>query len=234
MLDDLKVRIKIFSLQAFHMLLIMFVGVTCVIGMARIKGEFKASNENHTAALVQLSGVLDDVHQIQTLVARAAAESSESRLADVSAEIKRLEGDRNRLWLDYIATRISPDEEAMVWRGEHAWTAYSVALHPGPAAPVQVASLQAVPLATPVVRLDDAGRNLDTVRDTVRQLISLQGRDANSEYAAANGLFMKLGIFNLLLICVGLGLAGLLMFWDFVRMRRNGSLRAGRMESATQ
>lgn len=224
MLDDLKVRIKIFSLQAFHMLLIMIVGVTGVIGMARIKAEFKASNENHTAALVQLSGVLDDVSQLETLLARAAGESSESRLRDISAQLARLERDRDHLWRDYVAARLAPEEEAIVWRNEHAWTAYAAALHPGPAAPVQVASLGAMPLAAPVVRLDDAARNLEAVRDGVRQLISVQGQAADSGYAAANRLFMKLGIFDLVLVCAGLGLAGLLMFWDFVRMRRRSEL----------
>ena len=225
MLDDLKVRIKIFSLQAFHMLLIMIVGTTGVIGMARIKAEFKASNENHTAALVQLSGVLDDIHQIQTLVAGAAGASSENRLAEISAPLSRLETERGQLWLDYVASKTGPEEEDAIRRSERAWTAYTAAIHPGPAAPVQVASLQAVPLAVPVVRLDEAGRSLDTVRESVRQLISLQGHAADSEYAAANRLFMKLGIFDLVLVCAGLGLAGLLMFWDFVRMRRRSEAR---------
>ena len=224
MLDDLKVRIKIFSLQAFHMLLIMIVGVVGVIGMARIKAEFKASNENHTAALVQLSGVLDDVSQLQTLVARAAGESSEVRLRDLSAQLSRLETERDRLWVNYAAARVDPEEEAIVWRSEHAWTAYAAAIHPGPAASVQVASLGAMPLMPPVVRLDDAARNLEAVRDSVRQLIGLQGHAADSQYAAANRLFMKLGIFSLVLVCAGLGLAGLLMFWDFVRMRRRSGV----------
>ncbi len=226
MLDDLKVRIKIFSLQAFHMMLIMIVGVTGVIGMARIKAEFKSANENHTAALVQLSGILDDVHQIQTLVSRAAGGYSEDGQRTLSAEIARLESDRAHLWYDYVATSIGPEEEAIVRRNEQAWRAYAEAIHPAPGAPVEVASLQAVTLSSPAARPDDAGRALEAVRDGVRQLIAIQGHAADSSYAAANRLFMKLGIFDLVLVCAGLGLAGLLMFWDFVRMRRRPAARA--------
>ncbi len=221
MLDDLKVRIKIFSLQAFNMMLIMIVGVTGVIGMARIKSEFKSSNENHTVALVKLSGVLDNVYQIQALVTKAASGNPEDGVRIVSDQLSRLEAERDKLWLDYVSFRISPEEEAIVWRTERVWKSYAGAVHPGDRAPVQVASLQAVPLPVPVIRLDDASRSLESVRDSVKQLIAIQGRAAESSYAVANGLFMKLGIFNLLLICIGLGLAGLLMFWDFIRMRES-------------
>ncbi len=219
MLDDLKVRIKIFSLHAFHMLLIMIVGVTGVIGMARIKGEFKASNETHTLALVRLAGVLDDIHQIQAIVVKASHETAGPRELLATERLAQLEAERTHLWLDYVSSRISAEEEAIVWRVERSWKSFVSAIRPDRTAPIQVASLQAVPVPSPVVRLDDASSSLDSVRDAVRQLIAIQGRAAESSYAVANGLFMKLGIFSLVLVCVGLGLAGLIMFWDFVRLR---------------
>ena len=86
-------------------------------------------------------------------------------------------------------------------------------------------SLQAVPLAMPTLRLDDAGHGLEAAADSVRRLILLQGKAAEDDYGAANRLFMKLGIFDLLLICGGLGLAALLLFWDFVRLRRKPAAR---------
>ena len=225
MLDDLKIRIKICGLQAFHMVLVVVVGVTGVIGMARIKADFKASNDTHTAALIQLSGVLDRVDRILALVAQANGDTNPGLTAETSSVIVRLERESARLWHDYISSRTTPEEEAVIREGERAWKGYAEALHPAPAAPVQLASLQAVPLAMPTLRLDDAGHGLEAAADSVRRLILLQGKAAEDDYGAANRLFMKLGIFDLLLICGGLGLAALLLFWDFVRLRRKPAAR---------
>ncbi len=215
-MEDLNIRLKVFGLQAFHLALIVIVGVTGVIGMARIKSEFRLSNENHTVSLVQLSGILDDVHQIETLITKAALEPREISQRALVADVARLESERTHFWFEYIATTIGSDEEAVIRRSERAWQAYLGAIRP---------TLGASPASTgePVsaVRLADAGRNLEVVRGTVKQLISLQGHAADSGYDAANRLFLKLGILDLVLVCAGLGLACLLLFWDFVRLRRS-------------
>ena len=213
MLNDLNVRLKIFALQAFHMLLLMILGLTGIIGMVRIKSEFRATNENHTLALVQLTGILDDVHQIRSLTILAARLPTPDELPALAAEFARIETERVHLWRQSLATDIGGSEAVTALGGERAWQAYLNTV----VRPILTAS--SVPAIKPVVK----DPNLETVLETIRHLIVIQKNATSSSYVIANSLFVKFGIFDLILVCAGLGLAGVLLFWDYVRLRRSAA-----------
>lgn len=200
MFEDLGLRIKLFSLQALHLLLIMIIGVTGLVGMARIKGDFKTAHQDRTLALVYLSGALDDIHQIKALIDRAAAGGS-GGLQPLRPEIARLETDRARLWVEYMGTNIPLDEQPIAFRSAKAWTAYRADLA--------------------AQRPREAAADLEGARTTLRELIDVQERAASQGYLAADAMFIKLGLFDLVLICFGCGIACLLFFWDYVRLRRS-------------
>jgi len=224
MFEDFGFRLKLFGLQALHLLLIMILGVTGLVGMARIKGEFKAAHQDRTLALVYLSGALDDVHRIGALVERAAASDDPDAVRALPAAVAGLETERNHLWVEYIGTNMPPDEQAIAFRSAGAWNAYRTS--------VAAALAASGPEASAAPRLHEAADHLTRTRAALRELIDLQKGAASQGYRAADALFIKLGLFDLLLVCFGCGIACLLFFWDYVRLRRRAPVDARSRDQA--
>jgi methyl-accepting chemotaxis protein len=202
-LGRMGIKARLTLVMATLSVLLLLVGAAGLIGMNKANEGLRTVYEDRVVALGQLDQVVRYLLENRLSLEDAIADPSNENIQKSSDEIDRNVKLINRLWDDYMATYLTPDEKKLADK----FTADRGKFVAEGILPAQAAlkkhdiRLAAEIVATKVTTL------FWPVRDGVDNLIKLQLDVANSEYQAAQSRYSMMRDLSIGLITIGIVLA---------------------------
>jgi methyl-accepting chemotaxis protein len=125
MFNRLSVGVRLGILVAVMSLILMFVGYSGLRGMNYSNEKLKTVYEDRTVALVMLSKVLDAGYRTRNNTQRAIEAKS---VAEADKDIQgatKWDAEAGKVWKEYMATTLTPDEKKLAAEQTAAWVAYN-------------------------------------------------------------------------------------------------------------
>lgn len=209
-------RTRLAALCLATLLGTVFVGGAGLQGMWRTEAALKTVYEDRTICAGQLAAILDSMHDGARKLLLA---EGDLRGGDAASRVAALRGDiarADRVWADYAATTLTPEEAALARRFADQRAAYvKDGLEPALrlAAQGQADALdQHLRAHVPAL--------LDPALATLRDLIALQTRVAASEYATSQEQVAAMAWLVGIAVALGIAVSGALAWLVFASVQR--------------
>ncbi len=128
MFNRLSVGVRLGILVAVMSGILVLVGLSGLRGMNYSNEKLKTVYEDRTVALVMLSKVIDAGYRVRNTTQRALEGAVAQSETDLQGATK-WEGEHAKVWKEYIATTLTPEEKKLVGEYGPAWTAYNDGRH---------------------------------------------------------------------------------------------------------
>ncbi|MGA2999516.1 methyl-accepting chemotaxis protein [Bradyrhizobium sp.] len=195
-------KARLVSLVAVLGLFMLTLGVAGVMATRDGNSRIKSIYEERTVPLANLSEISELMNKNAITLYDAAAGGRDGRVpADVAGKISRNSEAINRLWAEYAATSLSPEEKNAADAFIAKRKSYlEQGIKPG------LALLADKKYEEAMAVLGKAGEQLDLAMDNMRELVAIQVKEAKANFQATQTQYVIV-----IGVAVGLLLAGLLL-----------------------
>ena len=197
----------------------LLVGGAGLLGMWRTEASLKTVYEDRTVCAWQLADILDILHESTRKLLLAEGDLRGGHGGDAASRVASVRGDiarADRVWADYTATFLTPEEEALARRfGEQRAAYVKDGLEPA----LRMAAQGQADALDGHMR-ERAPAVLDPALVTLRDLISLQTRVAASEYATSREQVSAMAWLVVIAVALGIGVSGSLAWLVFASVQR--------------
>ena len=201
----LKARLT--TLVAALGLFMLLIGLVGVMAVRDSNLTTKSTFENRTVPLAQLAEITDRMNRNSIVLYEAATESLEDANSDVAGRIKNNSEAIDRLWAEYTASYLAPEEKVLAQSFIGARKNYlEQGIKPAFALLNEGKSDQTIKL------LGNTGKLLRVAMNDMEKLIAIQIKEAKVEFQATQSNYVFTIAFVVGLLIVGLLLGGLLGF----------------------
>ncbi|MRD73138.1 methyl-accepting chemotaxis protein [Rhodocyclus tenuis] len=212
MLDKFSVKTRLAFLVALLSVIMIVVGGVGLLSTEKVKDRLKTVYEDRTAALVQLSIVLDNLHRSRGRIWSAALEDDPARAAKEADGIGGFLATANKEWADYLATYLTPEEKVIAADFEKNYKQYLAAIEPL----AVIAAKGDRAKAQDAMAASNFRKIFNDSREKLDELMKYQAGVAKSEYEAGIADYTRAQTLSISLIVVGL-LLGIGLAWSIIR-----------------
>lgn len=207
MLKNLTIRAKLIASLTILSLVAFMIGIGGFLALASSNNSIKTIYDDRLIALSQLDEVIGLIQKNQIAISRAAVESPEQVIQSL-LEIEQGRAQANKVWAEYMATYLTPEEKKLAQQFEQKRAAFlTQGLIPA------IAALKAndLELIKQLVT-QRLGELFAPMRETMNDLIHLQARVAKEEYDKSQSAFAQFKLVTgicltiALLISIGMGI----------------------------
>ncbi|RXH11141.1 methyl-accepting chemotaxis protein [Bradyrhizobium guangzhouense] len=208
-----SLKARLVSLVGVVSLSTMVIGAAGLIGMSQVNRHAQSIYEDRSVPLAQLFEINDRMKENSLAIFRSAIEARSSRAAsDAQGVIAANAGRIDKLWSDYMATYLTPEEKSVAEsfapkRAEYVERGLKPAL--AMLADGKLDELNAHMTGKAAELFGAAKADMD-------RLVAIQVKEAKAEYDAAQGAFTLANVIAVVTLCLGL-LAGALLSWATIR-----------------
>ncbi|WP_395009672.1 methyl-accepting chemotaxis protein [Undibacterium sp.] len=208
MLQNLTIRAKLFTSLTILSVVALLIGVGGFFALSSSNNSIKTIYDDRLIALSQLDEVIRLIQTNQIVASRAAVESPEQVRKSVN-EIEENRSRTNKVWSEYMATYLTPEEKTLAQQFEQRSAAFlNQALNPTIAA---LKNNEMELVKTMVTQ--KLGEFFLPVRDTMNELIQLQKRVAKEEYVKSQDAFANFKLVTLICLVVAISIAVSMGLW---------------------
>ncbi|MDZ7596577.1 MAG: MCP four helix bundle domain-containing protein, partial [Thiobacillus sp.] len=207
MFTDLSIKARLVFILTFLSVLLLVIGIIGLNGMSKTEAGLKTVYEDRTIPLFDLGLVLDMVNRIRTHAVIAASATEPAVAQQQNADTLVLDAEIETIWTKYMGTVLTPDEEKLADAFAAQWKTYQASRN--------VTLGQAMEGDFEAARdnaASDAGPKFAAARETMHNLLALQGEVAKQEFDLAEARFVNSRNITIAAIAIGLGLAAWLGF----------------------
>lgn len=206
MLQNLTIRAKLIASLVILSLVAFLIGVGGFLALSSSNSSIKTIYDDRLIALSQLDEVIRLIQRNQIAISRAVAESPD-QIAKSLLEIEENRGRANKVWSEYMATFLTPEEKTLAQDFEQKRKVFlTQALDPA------ILALKSGDMdAAKHFVTDKIGSFFLPVREVMNNLIQLQSRVAKAEYDNSQKAFANFKIVTAIclavsvLIAIGMG-----------------------------
>ncbi|QAU49317.1 methyl-accepting chemotaxis protein [Bradyrhizobium guangzhouense] len=208
-----SLKARLVSLVGVVSLSTMVIGAAGLIGMSQVNRHAQSIYEDRSVPLAQLFEINDRMKENSLAIFRSAIEARSSRAAsNAQGVIAANAGRIDKLWSDYMATYLTPEEKSVAEsfapkRAEYVERGLKPAL--AMLADGKLDELNAHMTGKAAELFGAAKADMD-------RLVAIQVKEAKAEYDAAQGAFTLANLIAVVTLCLGL-LAGALLSWATIR-----------------
>ncbi len=208
MFNRLSVGVRLGILVAVMSLILVLVGLSGLRGMNYSNEKLKTVYEDRTVALVMLGKVLDAGYRTRDTTLRAIEAKSVPEMDKNLQDTAKWEAEGTKVWKDYMATTLTPDEKKLAAEQTAAWIAYNDSRH---------SLIEMLKAGQGKAALEKSTAVTDPLfgaqRDVANKLRDLQENVAKEEYDDATHTAAATTRNNTIFIVVGLLFGATLGFW---------------------
>ncbi|MGE5545941.1 MAG: methyl-accepting chemotaxis protein [Solirubrobacterales bacterium] len=202
MLTKLKIGPRLAVLVAAMALLVLVVATIGFLTARSINASLKTVYEDRTVAALQLATVRDQLHQLRLSMVSAVTHEDLTKAQEIVARIPAFEAKMDKVWAEYMATYLTPEEKQLADRFVGAITEFKQARS-------KTLQLLAEDRAAALTNMRaNAGGKFQTALSAIDELLTLQERVARDEYLNSVSYYDTAMWTNLGLIAAGLAAAG--------------------------
>ncbi|MDA9525539.1 chemotaxis protein [Bradyrhizobium sp. CCBAU 11434] len=208
-----SLKARLVSLVGVLSLFMVIVGSAGLIGMSQVNRHAQSIYEDRSVPLAQLFEINDRMKENSLAVLRSAIEARTGRVSsDAQGVVAANAGRIDKLWSDYMATYLTPEEKSvaesfMPKRVEYVERGLKPAL-------AMLAEGKLDELNAHMT--GKAAELFGTAKADMDRLVAIQVKEAKAEYDAAEGAFALANAIAIVALCLGL-LAGTLLSWAAIR-----------------
>ncbi|MCG2627993.1 methyl-accepting chemotaxis protein [Bradyrhizobium sp. WYCCWR 13023] len=208
-----SLKARLVSLVGVLSLFMVIVGSAGLIGMSQVNRHAQSIYEDRSVPLAQLFEINDRMKENSLAVLRSAIEARTGRVSsDAQGVVAANAGRIDKLWSDYMATYLTPEEKSvaesfMPKRVEYVERGLKPAL-------AMLAEGKLDELNAHMT--GKAAELFGTAKADMDRLVAIQVKEAKAEYDAAEGAFAFANAIAIVALCLGL-LAGALLSWASIR-----------------
>lgn len=184
MLQNLTIRAKLIASLAILSLVAFLIGVGGFLALSSSNNSIKTIYDDRLIALSQLDEVIGLIQRNQIAISRAGIEAPEQ----VDKSLLEIEQNRtraNKVWADYMATYLTPEEKNLAQQFEQKRALFlAQALTPA----ITALKNHDVDVAKQLIT-HKLGELFSPMRETMNDLIQLQARVAKEEYDKSQSAF---------------------------------------------
>ncbi|MBC3873242.1 methyl-accepting chemotaxis protein [Undibacterium flavidum] len=199
MLRNLTIRAKLIASLVILSLVAFLIGVGGFLALSSSNNSIKTIYDDRLIALTQLDEVIGLIQRNQIAISRAAVETPDQ----VTKSLQEIEANRNqanRVWAEYMATFLTPEEKKLAQQFEQNRAMFlNQALNPAIAALKSNDADAVKQLVT-----QKLGEHFSPLRETMSDLIRLQARVAKEEYDKSQNAFANFKLITA--VCLGVSL----------------------------
>ncbi|MBC7952937.1 MAG: MCP four helix bundle domain-containing protein [Rhodospirillaceae bacterium] len=194
-----RIALRLSMLTALLAFLSVIVSVVAFNGMSRLEEGLRTVYEDRAVPLVQLSSIQDSLHRVRTNAVLAATSGDPAIAAGLRKQNDDMVAKNNKIWADYTATYMTPEEKILADRLAQRLQTYRVARD-------QVFALAEAGNHEQAERAmrEDAGPKFADLMNDLQALTDLQARIAAEEYKKAQDTHDRVTLTTILLIVIGL------------------------------
>ncbi len=177
MLNNTSIKSRLVFVISLLSAIMLFVGVLGLNGLSSANQSLKTVYQDRLICLGQMDSIVRALNRNQLLIAKAIS-ADPARLPEVAAAVDKNSEEINRIWSDYAASYLTPDEKALAEQFSAARKAF---LDEGVTPAVAAAKAGDVALMTKLLhgKMEQA---YGAVRVSVNALIELQKSVAKQEF----------------------------------------------------
>ena len=208
MFSNLTIKTRLIFLITFFSLLLAGIGALGLNGMSNSNKGLQTVYEDRTVPLMDLGKIIDMINLVRLSAVTASNASNQEVVKDAISQTQQRDKEIGELWTKYMATTLTPEEKKLADAFGQQWKTYqesrNVTLNAAAAGDFEAARENAK---------KDAGPKYSTARETMFQLIELQGAVAKEEFEKAESNFNSVRNMAIVSIVGGLMLGLGLAFW---------------------
>ena len=202
MMNDMKISSRLIVMMVSLLVLVVVVGGVGLVGMSKSNDGLRTVYDDRTVPLMDLGLIIDMANRVRTNAVVAANATQAEAAVKANTDTVKLDGEIDTLWQKYIVTFLTPEEKQLADNFGQQWKSYQESRN--------VTMKRAMEGDFVTARENagqDAGPKFTAARETLFNLIALQGTVAKQEYEASVSRYeMTRNIaFALTLIGGGLG-----------------------------
>ncbi|AYR25915.1 methyl-accepting chemotaxis protein [Herbaspirillum rubrisubalbicans] len=208
MFANLTIKTRLITVIGFLLVISFLIGTTSLISLINVNNSLKTVYEDRLIALSQLDQVIRSSNKMQINIARALV-SSQEELATHIASFKKEESVRDKVWKDYLATYLTPDEKALA----DTLVREQKLLDEKGFAPA-LNALNGGDMKTVATLIHgDIARYATSITETMNALIQLQTEVAKSEYENSQQRYQSFRSFSIAAIICSILVGSLIGLW---------------------
>ncbi len=201
-MNHLKISTRLLALIVFLSLLLVAIGGVGLFGIVKSNEALKTVYEDRTVPLVDMGHMTDMVNRIRTNAVVAANAPNREVAQKAHADTLKLDGEIEALWSKYMGTVLTPEEERLAKTFEPQWETYQASRN----VTLQLA-LDGDLEASKANAANDAGPKFAAARQTLFDLIDLQGNVAKEAFDGAVARYEVILVSAIGAIAAGVALA---------------------------
>ncbi|WP_298887522.1 methyl-accepting chemotaxis protein [uncultured Bradyrhizobium sp.] len=208
-----SLKARLVSLIGVLSLFMMIIGAAGLTGMSQVNRHAQSIYEDRSVPLAQLFEINDRMKENSLAILRSAVEARIGRVSSNAQGVVAANAGRiDRLWSDYMATYLTPEEKSVAEsfapkRIEYVERGLKPAL--AMLADGKLDELNAHMTGKAAELFGAAKADMD-------RLVAIQVKEAKAEYDAAESAFVVAKVIAIVAMCLGL-LAGVLLSWGTIR-----------------
>lgn len=199
MLKNTMIKSRLIFVIGFLSLLMILIGGLGLTSLAGVNESLRTVYEDRLIATGQLDSVIRGINRNQLAIASALTEEP-AKIESIMAEVDKNKADITKVWDEYMATFLTPDEKKIATRFAEARKSFvEQGLNKAQAA----LRAQNLPLATEILHGVMSAKYQD-VRTLLSELINLQLNEGKKEYTESQASYNKVRMISIAMILLGL------------------------------
>ncbi|MBC3873768.1 methyl-accepting chemotaxis protein [Undibacterium flavidum] len=199
MLKNTMIKSRLIFVIGFLSLLMILIGALGLTSLAGVNDSLRSVYEDRLVAVGQLDGVIRGINRNQLAIANAITDD-QAKIDTAMAEVDTNKALVNKLWEEYMATFLTPEEKKIASRfGEARKNFIEQGLNKAQAA----LRAKDIPLATDILH-GKMATMYQEVRTSVSELINLQLNEGKREYLESQADYNKVRMISIVMILIGL------------------------------
>ena len=211
MLNNMKISSRLIIMLVSLLVLVVVVGGVGLIGMSKANDGLHTVYDDRTVPLMDLGLIIDMANRIRTNAVIAANATLPEKAEKANADTVKLDGEIDTLWQKYIATYLTPEEKQLADSFGQQWKNYQESRDVTMKRAMEGDFVTAKENAS-----QDAGPKFTAARETLFNLIALQGEVAKQEYEASVSRYEMTRNLAFALTLIGGGM-GILLGFSIIR-----------------
>ncbi|MDP1594672.1 MAG: methyl-accepting chemotaxis protein [Gallionella sp.] len=211
MLNNMKISSRLIAMLVSLLVLVVVVGGVGLVGMSKVNDGLHTVYDDRTVPLMDLGLIIDMANRIRTNAVIAANAIQTENAVKANTDTVKLDGEIDTLWKKYIATTLTTEEKQLADNFGQQWKIYresrDVTMNRAMEGDFVTAKENA---------RQDAGPKFTAARETLFNLIALQGEVAKQEYEAADSLYELTSNIAFALTLIGGGM-GIFLGYSIIR-----------------
>ena len=211
MLNNMKISSRLIIMLVSLLVLVVVVGGVGLIGVSKANDGLHTVYDDRTVPLMDLGLIIDMANRIRTNAVIAANATLPEKAEKANADTVKLDGEIDTLWQKYIATYLTPEEKQLADSFGQQWKNYQESRDVTMKRAMEGDFVTAKENAS-----QDAGPKFTAARETLFNLIALQGEVAKQEYEASVSRYEMTRNLAFALTLIGGGM-GILLGFSIIR-----------------